>query len=147
MIWEGIYSKKNFICFPSFHPNHITYPLTNSHSENFFITLAKTAPTEVLFEYFDRLCPGIFFPSPLLFTSMVDHLICFNGVDYIERFFTELNKYSYYNLNNLNNRIFHLIVSVPRNEKTDARFADFLLKSLESYANAQLRMDHDKSIE
>lgn len=77
----------------------------------------------------------------------MDHLIVFNGVDYIERFFNDLNKYAYYNLNNLNNRIFHLIVSMPRSEKNDALFADFLFKSLDSYANSQLRMDREKSIE
>lgn len=99
-----------------------------------------------MFQYYEDLCPGIFYPSPLLFTTLVDHLIVFNGVDHLEKFFAELNKYSYENLNNLNNRIFHLMVSVPRSEWSDRLFADFMMKSMERFAQSQLRMDREKAI-
>lgn len=68
-------------------------------------------------------------------------------MNYIDRFFQELDKYSYLNLNNLNNRIFHLILSVPRAEKTDAIFTEFMLKSLTYFSKAQYKMDNQQSIE
>lgn len=133
MQWSFVFTDPSLIPLP--------------HSETFFIALAKSAPTDLLFQYYDELCPGIFYPSPLLLTAMVDHLIVFNGVDYLKRFFNELNKYRYENLNNLNNRIFHLMVSVRRSAETDELFADFFVKSLNNFVNAQMRMDREKSIE
>jgi len=114
--------------------------------ENFFVGLAKGESTEVLFDYYFKICPGIFFPSMSIFESLVDHLIVFSSFDYIELLFKELDKYSYHNANSLNHKIYHLIVSVPRSEKTDEIFTSYLFKALGLISSAQLKMDKPDAV-